>query len=420
MPLPGSEQRDAAAGKHPRARTGWRDATLFTTDFPPHVGGIAEYHAGLFRQAATEGTVAVHSTIPGADEGVFPVHLLPAPPQRKLGERFGDGLAPVRRLNTLAHFAALRRYARRTLAPVLARLDDRSRIFVGVWNPLAHFWCETLAAAGRPYALFAHGLDVIEPLYGTIAPWREGDYRHAARVVSCSTGTAEMAVQRLGLDATRMRVVHPGIDMHGYAGPGEDTVESLRAALGVEGAPIALSVGRLVRRKGFDVALRAFAAYCAGGGTARYIVAGDGPERGALEALANELGVRQHVRFLGAVDEATKRALYALCDVFVMPNTLLNNLDWEGFGIVFLEAARAGKPSLGGNNGGVPDAVADGVTGLLVDPGDARAVSAALTSLLSDEALRSRLGAAARERAAARFDWSAVGEQFRAVLAEAW
>ncbi|NUQ21439.1 MAG: glycosyltransferase, partial [Gemmatimonadaceae bacterium] len=68
----------------------------------------------------------------------------------------------------------------------------------------------------------------------------------------------------------------------------------------------------------------------------------------------------------------------------------------------------------------VPDAVADGVTGLLVDPGDARAVSAALTSLLSDEALRSRLGAAARERAAARFDWSAVGEQFRAVLAEAW
>ena len=421
MSMPaGPELRDAGSGSPVPAPLSWREAILLTTDFPPHVGGIAEYHAGLFREAASAGGIAVYSTIAGGDEARVPARVLPPPPQRKLGARPGDGLGVVRRFNTLAHFVALRRYARRTLAPVIARLDERSRVLIGVWSPLAHFWCETLAAAGRPYAIFAHGLDVIEPLYGTVAPWREADFRRAARVIACSSGTAEMAVQRLGLDAMRMRVVNPGIEMRGYVEPAEETIGALRAASGIGGGPVALSVGRLVRRKGFDIALRAFAAHRGDGGAGTYVIAGDGPERGALEALATELGVREHVRFLGAVDERTKLALYELCDVFVMPNTLLNNVDWEGFGIVFLEAARAGKPSLGGNNGGVPDAVADGVTGLLVDSADPRSVKGALTALLSNEALRSRLGAAARARAAAEFDWSVVGERFRGVLAEAW
>jgi phosphatidylinositol alpha-1,6-mannosyltransferase len=361
----------------------------------------------------------VYSTVPGTGEGDL-VRTLPAPPDRKLGERFGDRLAATRRLNTLTHFTALRRYARRTLAPILARLDDSSRICIGVWSPLAHFWCEALAAAGRPYALFAHGLDVIQPLYPRIAPWRRADFRGAARVIACSSGTAEMAAGRLGLRHERLRVVHPGIDVGSFVPPARQAVESLRAKLGLGGKPVVLSVGRLVGRKGFDIALRAVAAHRAAGGEAVHVIAGDGPERAALEALAKELGMMEHVRFTGAVDDETKLALYELCDVFVMPNTLLNNLDWEGFGIVFLEAARAGKPALGGANGGVPDAVSDGETGLLVDSSDQRAVSDALTKLLTDAALRRRLGDAARARAAARFEWRAVGDGFRSVLEEAW
>lgn len=402
------------------ARRPRRDAILLTTDYAPQLGGIAEYLGGLWRQSLACGNPLVYSTL-AEPTSVKPHPItLPAPPSRRLGERMGDSVSAIRRMNTLAHFAALRRYARRTLASVLPQLDEQSRVCIGLWSPLAHFWCETLAAAGRPYALVAHGLDVIQPMYPTVAPWRKADFLGASRVIANSAGTGAMARERLGLDPARLRVINPGIDISGYVVPSTERLNAARAALDVHDGPIVLSVGRLVQRKGFDVALRAFAAHRKAGGTAQYVLAGEGPERQALKALADELGVGEHVRFAGAVNEQTKLALYALCDVFVMPNRLLNSVDWEGFGIVFLEAARAGKPSIGGANGGVPDAVEHGVTGLLVDPEDGRAVAAALTSLLSDGDLRLRLGAAARARAAAQFDWPIVGERFYSVLQEPW
>ena len=402
------------------AGRGLLETVLLTTDFPPQVGGIAEYLAGLWRAAAEWGVTDVYSTVPGGAGNGSRVTTLPPPPDRRLGARIGDGVGFVRRVNTFAYFAASRQYARRTVGPVLRRRDARKRVCIGLWNPLAHFWCDALAASGQEYALFAYGLDVIQPLYGTVAPWRVADFRRAARVITCSTGTGTMVVERLGVDPARVRVVHPGIDPLPNGIPSAATIGALGATLGISGEPVVLSVGRLVRRKGFDLALRAFAAYRGRGGRALYVIAGDGPERGALEALAGELGVREQVRFMGAVDEPTKLALYALCDVFMMPNTLLDNVDWEGFGIVFLEAARAGKPTIGGANGGVPDAIADGVTGILVDPCNQGEVDAALARLLSDSELRARLGAAARERAATQFAWPVIGEKFRRVLEETW
>lgn len=421
MSTPNVQAAAASPAPAAAARDGIRrDALLLTTDFRPQVGGIAEYLGGLWRAAEGWGQPAVFSTVAGDDPDSRSRQALPPPPDRKLGARIGDGVTAIRRVNTLAHFAALRRYARRTLAPVLARADEQSRICVGIWNPLAHFWCDALAAAGRPYALFAYGLDVIQPLYGTVAPWRVTDFRRAARVICCSSGTASMTAARLGVDPARLRVVHPGIDVSGFTRPTRDSIESLRDALSIRGTPLLLSVGRLVRRKGFDLAIRAFAEFRRTHQRGVYVIAGDGPERSALEALASSLDVREHVRFVGTVDEPTKLALYEMCDVFAMPNSLLNDVDWEGFGIVFLEAARAGKPSLGGANGGVPDAVIDGVTGLLVDPSEPRRVVEALGRLLTDDALRARLGGAARARAASLFDWPVIGAQFRNLLEEAW
>lgn len=412
-----TERSPARDGASIRPR---RDAILLTTDFRPQVGGIAEYLGGLWDQAARWGDPRVYSTVPGSEQSDKLRRTLPAPPERRLGERFGDRLPAIRRVHTLAHFVALRHFARRTLSTVVGQLEERSRVCIGIWNPLAHFWCDALAVMGRPYALFAYGLDVIQPLYGTVAPWREVDFRRAARVIACSSGTAEITADRLGVERGRLRVVHPGIDITGYVPPVREEIDALATSLGLGAERVLLSVGRLVRRKGFDIAIRAFAEYRRIQPRGEYVIAGDGPERPALEALASELGVRDHVRFVGSIDERTKMILYELSDAFIMPNTLLNNVDWEGFGIVFLEAARAGKPSVGGLNGGVPDAIVDGATGLLVDPRDARQVTEALGRMLSDDTLRTRLGEAARRRAAEQFDWPVVGAQFRDVLEESW
>jgi phosphatidylinositol alpha-1,6-mannosyltransferase len=95
-------------------------------------------------------------------------------------------------------------------------------------------------------------------------------------------------------------------------------------------------------------------------------------------------------------------------------------LEQEGFGIVFLEAAASGVPQVAGRSGGAHEAVADGVTGLVVqDPSDPRAVAAALRTLLEDEPMRRRLGHAARERAEKEFDYDVLAARLRAALEQA-
>ena len=115
--------------------------------------------------------------------------------------------------------------------------------------------------------------------------------------------------------------------------------------------------------------------------------------------------MQAHVRFLGFVPEALKPALYGAVDVFAMP-VRRDGDSVEGFGIVYMEAAYYGVPSLAGCEGGAVDAVLDMQTGLIVDGLDTVAVTAQLHRLLMDDGLRQRLGAAARQRAREEFSWS--------------
>src|SRR5262249_1412795 len=122
--------------------------------------------------------------------------------------------------------------------------------------------------------------------------------------------------------------------------------------------------------------------------------------------------------FAGPVDERTRNALFAECEAFVMANRRLPQ-DVEGFGIVFLEAALHGKPAIGGRNGGVPDAIDDGVTGYLVDtsagPDD---VARALRQVLGDPELASALGARGRERVLRDFAWGPRARAFTSTIDE--
>ena len=105
------------------------------------------------------------------------------------------------------------------------------------------------------------------------------------------------------------------------------------------------------------------------------------------------------MRFLGYVPADELPALYAACDIFAMPSRALSQRDGiEGFGIVFLEAAAASKPVVGGRSGGIPEAVHDGVTGRLVDPDDVDQLAEVLIDLLRDRDLAARLGTNGRRK----------------------
>ncbi len=173
-----------------------------------------------------------------------------------------------------------------------------------------------------------------------------------------------------------------------------------------------LSLGRLEARKGFDMVIRALPALPG----ARYTIAGTGPDATRLRTLATECGVAERVDFVGGVDEATKSALLGRAAVFAMPVRRAAQ-SVEGFGLVYLEAAWFGLPSLAGLAGGAADAVVQDETGLLVDGEDGTAVRDGLARLLGDAALCQRMGAAAEARVRRDFTWEAVLPAYLRLLA---
>jgi glycosyltransferase involved in cell wall biosynthesis len=165
-----------------------------------------------------------------------------------------------------------------------------------------------------------------------------------------------------------------------------------------------LCVGRLVQRKGIDDLIRALPLVIQSIPDVTLEVVGDGPDRPRLESLALELGMGPKVHFFGNLRGRQLFERYASCDVFAMPSRTLPD-DVEGFGTVFLEAGLVGKPSVGTRSGGIPEAIVDGETGILVKEGDVKALASALEHVLLDSDLNRRLGENARSRVLKEFTW---------------
>lgn len=177
-----------------------------------------------------------------------------------------------------------------------------------------------------------------------------------------------------------------------------------------EGPPRVLFAGRLIERKGLPVLLRAVARV-AGEQEVALDLVGEGHERPRLERLAAELGIADRVRFHGWVSQEDLDRLYRSCTVFVLPSVVDSRGDTEGLGVVLIEALRYRKPVIGSEVGGIPDIVEDGVSGLLVPPGDPEALAQALRRVLVDPALARRLGEEGFRYVARKFNWERIADQ---------
>lgn len=255
---------------------------------------------------------------------------------------------------------------------------------------------------GPAYVCWAHGEELATARSSreltALTGWV---YRRSKAAVANSRNTGRL-LEEYGIPASKIHVVYPAVDAERFRP--EIDGRSLRERFATGGDVVVLSVGRLQRRKGHDVAIRAISLLRQELPGIRYIIAGEGEERRHLEALVTECGLEGVVTFAGVVPDDEMPQLYAACDIFLLPNRQ-DDRDIEGFGIVFLEAAATGKPSIGGNSGGVPEAVVDGVTGLLVDGTDAAAVAEAIRRLAISADERTRMGEAARRRVRVEFTW---------------
>lgn len=368
---------------------------LLTPDFPPALGGIQRYVAEAAAALALDHDVTV--VAPHDPDAQLHDDALPYTVARTRSSWGGARAAAV-----LAEMSVAARRARPdvTLAGHLATL------------PAA------LAAARRPVACCFYGSEVWSPRMRPLL----GRLGGRVRLAVCISHFTAAEVQRVGVPAARIRLVSPGADVPAAA-------DSPRAVLEAHGlwdgradlpARYLLSVGRLVEpHKGVDHVLRALPALRGAVPDARLVVVGEGPLRARYERIVGSGGVADAVVWAGRVDEATKRALLdGARGLILVSRASPAAAQFEGFGIALVEAALAGRASIAGNSGGIPDAVIDGETGLLVDPSDPVAFVGAARALLEDEALAARLGEAGRARAEREFTWPRVMQRMVAVVSE--
>jgi phosphatidyl-myo-inositol dimannoside synthase len=269
-----------------------------------------------------------------------------------------------------------------------------------------------LRYGGPPYLCWAHGEEIVYA--GTSRELRallSRVLRRASAVVANCRNTAALLAP-FGVPESAIHVVYPGVDAARFAR--SERAWSLRSRFAAPGQVLVLTVGRLQRRKGHELAIRACAAARRAGCDLSYVIVGNGEERGRLERLVDDVGLRQHVHFAGEVPDDRIADYYCASDIFLHPNRV-ETQDVEGFGIVFLEAAAAGLPAIGGNSGGVPEAIERDVTGLLVSGTDVGEIAAAIGILVNDESVRRRMGDAARTRVLRDFTWDRAAHQVAAL-----
>jgi phosphatidyl-myo-inositol dimannoside synthase len=299
------------------------------------------------------------------------------------------------------------------IAEIMIREQPKIVQLGTIWDYYLGLWLKQWFKL--PFVVYAHGNEILAAMKGS---WPKPRFvlQQADRVLANSHFTAGL-VQQVGVDPKRIEVVHPGCDINHFRpmSPRKDLKERLLGARYKD--QVLLTVSGLVARKGHDMVIRALPRLLESVSSITYLIVGDGPCRAQLESLCMSVGVREHVVFAGRIPDEDLPEIYALSNVFVMPSReQLELRDVEGFGIVFLEANACARPVIGGRSGGIPDAIVDGVTGLLVSPNDPEDIANAIKRLLTDRELAVHMGQQGHLRVVRDFNWMRIGERIKGIL----
>lgn len=368
---------------------------LLTEVFPPMKGGSGRWLWELYRRLPRESVRVVASRVPGADEfdrgHDLPIHRLPL--------RFQDwGL-----------FARKGAWEYPRMVRALRRLVDKTRpsvIHCGKCLPEGFLAWVLRAWGGPPYWTYVHGEELTLARTSTELGWMTRQVLlGAAGVVANSRHTRELLVLDWGVPPDRIHVMHPGVDTELFTPAPRD--EAVRRRLGWEGRSVVLTVGALQPRKGQDTMIRALPEVLKRVPNVLYSVVGEGWEKRYLQKLVAELGVGHAVQFRGVPEDRELVSCYQQSDLFVLPNRQVG-WDFEGFGIVLLEAQACGKPVIAGTSGGTVETLRAPDTGAAIDCTSPRELAKVVADWLTDPAKLAAMGAKARAWAEGKFDWSAL------------
>lgn len=382
-----------------------RNSLLIPGDFPPVVSGIATYFYQIWRLLPYENNFILCPRDNGfeqfdQDTRLSTIrHIIPS----------GD--------STNAKFLKGLLYAFWTLALhckyKFAKIHCGQVLSSGFAGWLMHKLC------GVPYVVYVYGSET----------FRFGRNRLFIKLIKTFLMNAELIIPNshftsdeflaLGIPPEKFRIITPGVDTNIFRPMEKDP--ALVQKHGLSDKTVLLTVARLDERKGHDIVIRALAEISRQYPEIVYLIVGRGREEERLRKLAVELNVADRVIFCGYVADADLPKYYNLSDIFLLLNRQTSDDprlrgDYEGFGIVFLEAAACAKPVIAGNFGGVASAVEHEQSGLIIDAIDPVAVRQAIESLLENPALRQQLGQFGLERARRSFDWQIISKEIAQIL----
>lgn len=376
-----------------------------TQDYAPDIGGMARRHVELCRRLGDAADSVTVSTVAASGQKSFDagetysIHRQPFPFSR--ANRF---------LNQMRWSAAISR------DPALSC----DIIHCGNIRPTGYAVWLASHSRGIPYLVYTNGGDLLRERAKAARMIKRASARKmfedAAGIIATSAWVekltrdvlAEIGVSR----CPPVRAIDLGTDP-GFFSPGADR-QLLRGQWGIGESPMLLTVARLVPHKGQDVVIRVLAATADTNPELRYVIVGEGHDEQRLRILASELGVSDRVIFAGALSDEELREAYATSDIYVGLSRVDREINAEGFGISFLEAAASGVPVVAGDSGGVRSAVRDGDTGFVVPPTDVDNAATVICGLLANPGRRSAMGARARTAVETHYNWDRVASETRA------
>jgi len=264
---------------------------------------------------------------------------------------------------------------------------------------------------GTPYTCYVHGEDVeIARTSREITILTRWVFRHAEKVVANSENTRDILRKWWKIDEDRLIVMTPGVDTERFV-PVTDGKSPLWPK-----HRVVLTVGRLQRRKGQDMMIRALPRIRKSIPDVLYCIVGGGEDESHLKELAQTNGVTEHVEFSGELTDEQMLACYQGCDLFALPNRRVKNDD-EGFGMVLLEAQSCGKPVLAGDSGGTRETLDPDRTGVIVDCTAPEPLAQAVINLLQNTDRLAQMGTAGRSRMEQGFAWQELARKAQEKLA---
>ena len=272
-----------------------------------------------------------------------------------------------------------------------------------------------------PAIVHIHGLDLIypHPLY----QWMIRKFLPRCDYVFANSSASKEEALQLDVFPEQIGVVNPGLDFSEFEK--SPNLAEITERYDLKNRQILLSVGRLAKRKGvLEFVKYALPEIIKQEPETLFLIVGDNPTdsldhkediKGQIDTAVKRLALEDHVRLLGRVSRDDLINIYHSCDVFVLPAIQIPG-DMEGFGIVMTEANAAGKPVVSTKLGGITDAVVDGKSGILVEPGKWDEISDAILTLLADESLQQKMGQFGRERAKKELDWQIISAKYAEIV----